>query len=171
MTALDDEAQDRSLPDAHSAPAFHASALHPRFAGRVSQSCVADGSGLALELTPCDQILRKTRMVALGRHRCAVEHPRFARGAGPFPGALIAFRRTSVRLRSGRAGAEVVSPNHVTLHNPGEGFAREAVSADGDDYDWLALAPAFVRELLGQSTRTLAFGRQSVSGGRFWCCQ
>ena len=161
MTALDDEAPDRSPPLDAAAPAFHAAAWHPRFAGHAGRSAPPDASGLALELTPCDQILRKTRMVALGRHRCAVDHLRFARGSGPFPCALIAFRRTSVRLRVGPTSAEVVSPNHVTFHNPGESHLREAISAEGDDYDWLALSPLFVRDVLGQSPRGAAFGMQS----------
>ena len=158
---LDDEAPDRAVHPPAAATVFHAG-WRPRGSAPALRPAAQDAADLVLELTPCDQILRKTRLVALGRHRCAAEHPRFVRGAGPFPSALIAFRRTSVRIRSRGAGTEVVSPNHVTFHNPGEVFAREAVSTEGDDYDWLALAPAFVREVLGQNARTHAYGRQSL---------
>lgn len=161
MTMLDDEALDRPLRSPTATTEFN-DGWQARDAARALRPALPDGADLVLDLTPCDQILRKTRVVALGRHRCAVEHLRFARGAGPFPSALIAFRRTSVRVRSGGASAEVVSPNHVTLHNPGENFAREAVSAEGDDYDWLALAPAFVRYVLGLNSRSHCYGRQSL---------
>ncbi|MEP6939108.1 MAG: helix-turn-helix transcriptional regulator [Rudaea sp.] len=160
MTALDDEAPDRSRQEVGN-PASHSGAWHPRFAGHAGRTAASDESGLTLELTPCDQILRKTRMVALGRHRCGVDHLRFARGGGPLACAQIAFRRTSVRLRVGAASAEVVSPNHVTFHNPGESYARDAISAEGDDYDWLALSPAFVRNVLRQSPRSAAYGLPS----------
>jgi len=158
---LDDETPDRAPHSTVAATAF-SSGWPARSAAHAIRTPAQDAADLVLELTQCDQILRKTRMVALGRHRCAVEHLRFARGAGPFPCALIAFRRTSVRIRSGGAGAEVVSPNHVTLHNPGEVFAREALSAEGDDYDWIALAPAFARDVLGLNSRSHGFGRQSL---------
>ena len=142
MTALDDEAPDRSQLHAHQASAYRASAWYSPSTARAGRDAASDDSGLALDLGACDQILRKTRMVALGRHRCAVEHLRFAHGGGQMACARIAFRRTSVRLRIGAASAEVVSPNHVTLHNPGESYVREAVSAEGDDHDWLALVAA-----------------------------
>ena len=161
MAMLDDDASDRTNHPPSTATALHG-AWQPHRPARPLHAATADAADLVLELTPCDQILRKTRMVALGRHRCAVEHLRFARGAGPFPSALLAFRRTSIRIRIGGASAEVVSPNHVTLHNPGDSFAREAVSAEGDDYDWLALAPAFVREVLDINSRAHFFGRQSL---------
>jgi len=102
---------------------------------------------LRIDLTPVEQIVRKTRAVALGRHRCPLEHPQFALGGGPHTCAYIAFHRTSVRMRIGDARPEVATPNHVSFYTVGQSYAREAIGPEGDDCDWLAVAPALLRDV------------------------
>jgi AraC-like DNA-binding protein len=102
---------------------------------------------LRIDLTPVEQILRMTKTVALGRCRCPADHPQFLRGGGPHTCAYIAFHRTSVKLRIGAARPEVATPNHVSFYNVGESYSREAVDAEGDECEWLAVTPDMLREL------------------------
>ncbi len=121
--------------------------------GRVPANPTDAAAPLSIDLSPYDQILRKTKMVALGNYRCTLELPGFRGGGGPHRCAYIAFRRSSVRLHIGAQATEVVTPNHVSFHNPGETYARDAVSPEGEDCDWIALAPAFARDILRRGGR------------------
>jgi len=113
----------------------------------------ATAAPLSIDLSPFDQILRKTKAVALGRYRCTTDQPGFRAGGGPHRCAYVVFRRTSVRLHIGVGPTEVVTPNHVSFHNPGESYSRTAISAEGEDCDWIALSPAFAREILRRGGR------------------
>jgi AraC-like DNA-binding protein len=107
----------------------------------------ADAHALRVDLTPVEQIVRMTQQLALGRYRCPPDHPQFLRGGGPHTCAYIAFHRTSVRMRIGDARAEVATPNHVSFYNVGGTYAREAIGAEGDECDWLALTPELLRDV------------------------
>jgi len=126
----------------------------------------ADASGdaqqLRIDITPVEQVLRKTRSVALGRHRCPVDHPQFVLGGGPHTCAYIAFHRTSVRMKIGDSRPEVATPNHVSFYNVGESYSREAIGAEGDECDWLALSPVVLRDAHGE------LAELESSGGRLF---
>jgi AraC-like DNA-binding protein len=100
-----------------------------------------------MDLSPADQVLRKTRQVALGKYRCAVDHPQFAAGGGPHTCFYIAFHRTSVKLKIGNRPPEVLTPNNVSFYNIGESYSREAIGQEGDDCDWIAITPALLDEI------------------------
>ena len=122
-------------------------ALHDANAGS------ADAQQLRIDITPVEQILRKTQSVALGRYRCPADHPQFMLGGGPHTCSYIAFHRTSVKMKIGDWRAEVATPNNVSFYNIGESYSREAIGGEGDECDWLALSPALLRDIradLGQ---------------------
>jgi AraC-like DNA-binding protein len=100
-----------------------------------------------------DRILRQTRQVALGRHRSTRMHAHAARCA------YLLFHRSSVRLRTGPGREEIATPLHVSLHAAGEIHAREALSEEGHDYDFIAIAPALLQRL-----RTGVAGMRAASG-------
>lgn len=106
-----------------------------------------DPQQLRIDITPVEQILRKTRSVALGRHRCPVDHPQFMLGGGPHTCSYIAFHRTSVKMKIGDWRAEVATPNNVSFYNIGESYSREAIGSEGDECDWLAVSPALLRDI------------------------
>jgi AraC-like DNA-binding protein len=118
----------------------------------------AAAAPLMIDLTPVEQVLRKTRTVALGRYRCPLDHPQFLRGGGPHTCAYIAFHRTSVRLRIGDARPEVATPNHVTFYNVGQSYTREAVGPEGHECDWIAFSPSLLREMSGALDRDVTDG-------------
>ena len=93
------------------------------------------------EVSAADRILRQTRQVALGRHRSTRMHAHAARCA------YLIFHRSSVRLRMSPGREEVVTPLHVSLHAAGDIHAREALNDEGHDFDWIAIAPEFLRSL------------------------
>ena len=110
----------------------------------------ADGAADArvrVDITPVEQILRMTKTVALGRHRCPADHPQFMRGGGPHTCAYIAFHRTSVRMKIDDWRAEVATPNHVSFYNVGGSYSREAIGSEGDECDWLAVSPSLLSTL------------------------
>jgi len=122
----------------------------PDWPATPSADAFGDAQQLRIDITPVEQILRKTRSVALGRHRCPVDHPQFVLGGGPHTCAYIAFHRTSVRMTIGDSRPEVATPNHVSFYNVGESYSREAIGAEGDECDWLALSPAVLRDVHGE---------------------
>ena len=132
---------DWSPADLHQPRADHV----PRV--EIPKSHPASDLTLRIDLTPVEQILRKTKRVALGRYSCPVDHPQFLRGGGPHTCCYIAFHRTSVKLKIGEDSAEVATPNNVSFYNIGESYSREAIGAGGDDCDWLAMTPDFLREI------------------------
>jgi|GEM_PF-1113562 len=152
MGALSDEIWSR--PASCGRVAFERLADEAHGRPFVPLAAVDDGA-LRIDLSPSDQVLRKTKAVALGRYRCGVEQSHFRNGEASSRSAYVVFRRSSVRLRIGAAPAEVVTPNHVSFHNPGEAFSREAISGEGEDCDWIALSPAFAREILRRVGRGL----------------
>jgi AraC family transcriptional regulator len=115
-----------------------------------AQLCVqpaAPAKPFRVDLSAFDQVLRKTQNVALGRYRCPADHPAFVHGGGPHTCAYVAFHRTSVRMRIGSHAPEVITPNHVSFYNVGESYTREATGKEGDECDWIALSPSFLRAL------------------------
>ena len=108
---------------------------------------IGSAQQLLIDITPVEQILRKTRSVALGKYRCPVDHPQFLLGGGPHTCSYIAFHRTSVKMKIGDWRPEVVTPNNVSFYNFGESYSRESIGSEGDECDWLAVSPALLRDL------------------------
>ncbi|MBS0581866.1 MAG: helix-turn-helix transcriptional regulator [Proteobacteria bacterium] len=92
-------------------------------------------------ISAADRILRQTRQVALGRHRSTRTHVHNARCA------YVLFHRSSVRMRTDSGDEEIATPLHVSLHAPGEIHAREALNEEGDDCDFIAVAPELLQRL------------------------
>jgi AraC-like DNA-binding protein len=116
-------------------------------AGEPQHGAAPDAGSLRVDITPVEQILRMTQAVALGRHRCPQDHPQFQRGGGPHTCAYITFHRSSVRMKIDDWRAEVATPNHVSFYNVGGSYSREAIGSEGDECDWLAVAPGLLRTL------------------------
>jgi len=127
-------------------------ALHDANAGS------ADAQQLRIDITPVEQILRKTQSVALGRYRCPADHPQFMLGGGPHTCSYIAFHRTSVKMKIGDWRAEVATPNNVSFYNIGESYSREAIGGEGDECDWLALSPALLRDIRSDLAQDMDIG-------------
>jgi AraC-like DNA-binding protein len=99
-----------------------------------------------INVTPVEVVLRRSPLVALGEYRCPVGHPQFA-GGGPQRCPFIAFPRSSVRITRFGGRPIVYTPNTVSLHNIGDMYSREAVSADGERCDWIAVSPELLRDV------------------------
>lgn len=130
-----------------------AEVLHSEWNGHITFRAPAQKKSdvappFRINLSPFDRVLRKTRSVALGRYQCTADDPAFRAGGGPHTCVYVAFHRSSVRMKIGTHAAEVLTPNHVSFYNVGERYTREAAGRDGDECDWLALSPAFLRETL-----------------------
>ncbi len=111
-------------------------------------SVAAHGASAPFRFLPApgDVILRMTKQVALVRRRLAAGDAGFAQVAEPQSCVLIGFHRTTLRIVVD-AHTGVVGPNHMSLHAPGSTWAREAVEAQGEASDCIALSPALLRRI------------------------
>ncbi len=134
------------------------SALPGRLPAAAEAGDAGDAQQLRIDITPVEQILRKTQSVALGRYRCPLDHPQFMLGGGPHTCSYIAFHRTSVKMKIGDWRAEVATPNNVSFYNIGQSYSREAIGGEGDECDWLALSPALLHDIRSDLARDLHFG-------------
>ena len=126
--------------------------------GPTQPAGASDAQQLRIDITPVEQILRKTQSVALGRHRCPADHPQFMRGGGPHTCSYIAFHRTSVKMKIGDWRAEVATPNNVSFYNIGESYSRETIGGEGDECDWLALSPALLGDIRSDLAEDFTIG-------------
>jgi AraC-like DNA-binding protein len=99
-----------------------------------------------INITPVERILRRTPLVGAGEYRCPTDHPQFA-GGGPEKCPFIVFSQSSVRLVPSRGMPEVCTPNTVNFLDVGDSYERRPVSKEGAICDWVALAPALLREI------------------------
>jgi AraC family transcriptional regulator len=120
-------------------------------------------------------VFLQTRQVAAGSSSCAADHPQFTQGSGPHTCFYIAFHRTSVALKIGDAAAEVLTPNSVSLHNIGESYSRKHVGHEGDECDWIAIAPALLENICAEmgmmavdSARPFPFATSPISAALFF---
>lgn len=114
-----------------------------------------------INLTPVERILRRTPLVGVGEYRCSIDHPQFA-GGGPEKCPFIVFSRSSVRLIPSRGAPELCTPNTVNLLDVGDSYARRPVSEEGVHADWIAVAPALLREIAEHVDPDLGNRRQSI---------
>jgi len=84
---------------------------------------------------PLERIVFSSERAAVGEWRCAVTQPNF-RDTGPTRKFLVAFPRTSVRIRNAGRAAFVADATLFTIYNAGQRYTREAVHPDGDACDW-----------------------------------
>jgi AraC family transcriptional regulator len=109
---------------------------------------------------PVEQLLFQSSTVAVGRFRCAPEHPLFA-DSGPSNAYCFVFPRTSVWIQHAGAPPFVAHPGVVTFYNEGQVYSRRAVRPDGDRAEWFAVAPHVVEEVLAAvAPRALGPGRR-----------
>lgn len=99
-----------------------------------------------INITAVERILKRTPLVGAGEYRCPTTHPQFL-GGGPEKCPFIVFSHSSVRLIPSRGKAEVCTPNTVNLLDVGDSYERLPVSAEGAICDWIAIAPALLRDI------------------------
>jgi AraC-like DNA-binding protein len=110
---------------------------------------------IELPLKPVERVLFQSPLVAIGRFSAGPEHPAFA--ADPtllYP--HVGFARHALIVEKPHCGRVVASPLFVAMHNVGERFVRRALSAHGDQTDWFAVDPAWLRALLADVVATPA---------------
>jgi AraC-like DNA-binding protein len=98
-----------------------------------------------IELTPVEKLLKRTPLVGVGLYRCPISNPQFG-GGGPERCPYIVFSRSSVRLETDHSAPEACTPNTVNLWNVGDSYIRKPISAEGVICDYIAFAPALLRE-------------------------
>lgn len=114
--------------------------------GKFDASVGDSNTGFQINVTPVERILRRTPLVGAGEYRCPTDHPQFA-GGGPEKCPFIVFSHSSVRLFPSRGAPEVCTPNTVNFLDVGDSYERQSVSKEGAICDWIALAPALLREI------------------------
>jgi AraC family transcriptional regulator len=105
--------------------------------------------GLAPRVLPVESVAYRSDLVWIGRFRCPPRHPLFV-DCGPASAHLFVFPRTSVRIRHKDQPPFLSTPNNVTFYNPGDEYRRDAVSPEGDDCDWFAVAPEVAAEAVAR---------------------
>lgn len=82
-------------------------------------------------------------LVAIGRFRCPIDHPKF-RNSGPIRQSCFVFPRSSVVIEHDGQPPFVGDPALATMYNAGQAYERRPVSAEGDRCDWYAVAPSVI---------------------------
>ncbi|HEY1911227.1 MAG TPA: AraC family transcriptional regulator [Vicinamibacterales bacterium] len=96
-----------------------------------------------------DRVVYRSETVTIGAFRCPTDHPSF-RDSGPIQNDCFVFPRTAVVIRHYGGTPFIADPTIVTLYNRRQAYERRALSPDGDRCDWFAIAPAVIREAIGQ---------------------
>ncbi|HEY2149232.1 MAG TPA: hypothetical protein VGH34_00405 [Vicinamibacterales bacterium] len=96
-----------------------------------------------------DRVVYRSETVTIGAFRCPTDHPSF-RDSGPIQHDCFVFPRTAVVIRHHGGTPFIADPTIVTLYNRRQAYERRALSPDGDRCDWFAIAPAVIREAIGQ---------------------
>jgi len=82
-----------------------------------------------------ERLVFRGARAAAGEWRCPLSWPAF-RDTGPIRQHLVAFPRTSVRIRHEGARPFVTDATLFTMYNAGQRYTREAVHPAGDQCDW-----------------------------------
>ena len=82
-----------------------------------------------------ERIVFRGRHAGVGEWRCHVGWPTFG-DTGPTVRYLVAFPRTSVRIRHEGSRAFVTDASLFTMYNAGQRYTREPVHPAGDFCDW-----------------------------------
>jgi AraC-like DNA-binding protein len=95
---------------------------------------------------PLERVAFSSARVAIGEWRCDPSHPDF-HDTGPIVHFLVAFPRTSVRIRNAGGQAFVADPTVFTAYNAGQRYTREALHPDGDLCDWWSVDAVTARSM------------------------
>ena len=87
---------------------------------------------------PLDRVLFDSGRVTVGEWRCRSTRADFA-DTGPTEHYLVAFPRTTVRIRHAGRRSFVSDPTVFTMYNRGQRYSREAIDPEGDRCDWWAV--------------------------------
>jgi AraC-like DNA-binding protein len=87
---------------------------------------------------PLERIVFASECVTVGEWRCDRARPDF-RDTGPIERHLVAFARTSVRIRHEGGRPFVADATVFTIYNRGQRYTRAAVHPAGDHCDWWAV--------------------------------
>ena len=95
---------------------------------------------------PLERIVFSSARAAVGEWRCHPARPDF-RDTGPIEHYLVAFPRTSARIRNAGRAAFVTDATLFTVYNAGQRYTREAVHPDGDLCDWWSVDAGTARAI------------------------
>jgi AraC-like DNA-binding protein len=107
------------------------------------------------DLTAHDRLHHSGDLLALGSVRLAQTDRDWQR-ARALEHHHVVLPRTAMGIRQGGRPVFVADPLHLTLHDPGVPYRREAIGNDDDHSDYLMLHPALAEELLGTPARFAA---------------
>lgn len=93
-----------------------------------------------------DRIVFRGARATVGEWRCDRRYPSF-RDTGPIERYLVAFPRTSVRIRHDGRAAFVADPTLFTVYNRGQRYIREPIHPAGDHCDWWSVDAATARDI------------------------
>jgi AraC-like DNA-binding protein len=102
-----------------------------------------------IRLPEADRLLFAGRRVLVGEFRLAIGHPSF-HDTGAIQNDLVAFPRTSVRIRHEGGVPFVADPSIATLYNRGQVYRRDPVAADGDRSEWFAVERAIAASIAAE---------------------
>ena len=85
-----------------------------------------------------ERLVFATLKVAVGEWRCDRSHPLFV-DSGPIQRHLVAFPRTSVKIRHAHGDGFIADSGVATIYNRGQRYTREVVHPLGDHCDWWAV--------------------------------
>ena len=87
------------------------------------------------DLAAIERVVFSTRRVKVAQWRCTPAFPDF-RDTGPIRSQLVAFPRTSVRIRHVDGPEFVADPTVVSIYNCAQRYLRERLHPEGDLCDW-----------------------------------
>ena len=93
-----------------------------------------------------ERIVFRGARAAVGEWRCHLAWPTF-RDTGPIRQSLVAFPRTSVRIRHEGRRPFVTDATLFTMYNEGQRYTREAIHPAGDLCDWWSVDAATARAI------------------------
>jgi AraC family transcriptional regulator len=87
------------------------------------------------EFTAVERLVFSSRRVKVAQWRCTPAFAEF-RDTGPIRSQLVAFPRTSVRIRHVDGPEFVADPTVVSIYNRAQRYVREQLHPQGDFCDW-----------------------------------
>lgn len=114
-----------------------------------------------LDLTTHDTLLHRGELLAVGTVRVAAQHVQFTRSKALCHHHVV-LPRSAMTIRQGARPAFVADRMHLTLHDPGVPYRREAIAGMPDLSDYIMLDASLAEELLGRQRR-FAMGQRLLS--------
>jgi AraC-like DNA-binding protein len=101
---------------------------------------------LEVHLKPVETLMFRSDAVAVGKFRCAADHPLF-RDSGPCSHHTFVFPRTVTAIRFDSGPKFVATPASVVFYNQNQIYTRSKIS-EADESDWFTIADDLLAELL-----------------------